>query len=88
MKHERFVDTITALQTKGTISQIVSPSPPPLQYSNTEYDTILADFPTITKPRTSTRPVKHSVTHHIRTTGPPIYARGRQLTPDRLRIAW
>ena len=82
MKHKRLVDTITALQAKGTISHIASPSPS----RNMEYDAILADFPSVTKPCTSTRPVKHTVTHHIRTTGPPIYARARRLAPDQLRI--
>ena len=87
MKHKHLVDTITALQAKGTISHYASPSLSLLQCSNTEYDAILADFPFVTKPCTSTRPVKHTVTHHIRTTGPPIYARARRLTPDQLRIA-
>ena len=62
MKHKRLADTITALQTKGTISHNASPSPSLLQCSNMEYDAILADFPSVTKPCTSTRPVKHTTT--------------------------
>ncbi len=33
------------------------------------------------------RPVKHSVTHHIETTGPPVSSRTRRLAPERLNIA-
>ena len=87
MKHKRLVDTITTLQVKGTISHIASPSPSLLQHGNTDYDAILADFLSVTNPCTLTRPVKHTVTHHIKTTGPPIYARARRLAPDRLRVA-
>ena len=31
--------------------------------------------------------MKHNVTHHINTTGPPVHARARRLPPDQLRIA-
>ena len=66
---------------------MVSPSPSFPQPENTEYDALLAEFPSVTKPCTSPRPVRHSVTHYIRTTGPPVYARAQRLPPDRLRIA-
>ena len=87
LKHGRLLDATTSLQTKGTISHVVSPSPSFPQLENTEYDALLAEFPSVTKPCTSPRPVRHSVTHYIRTTGPPVYARARRLPPDRLRIA-
>ena len=87
LKHGRLLDATTSLQTKGTISHVVSPSPSFPQLENAEYDALLAEFPSVTKPCTSPRPVRHSVTHHIKTTGPPVYARARRLPPDRLRIA-
>ena len=66
MKHGRLVDTVTTLQTQGTISHIVSPSPSfPTQHSNTEYDALLAEFPSVTKPCASAQPVRHTVTHHM-----------------------
>ena len=78
----------TELQTKGIISQVVSLSPSfSLQHSTTEYAALLAEFPTVTKPCVSPQPVRHTVTHHIRTTGPPVHARARRLPPGRLRIA-
>ena len=41
----------------------------------------------MTKACSSDRPVKHGVTHHISTTGPPVFGRVRRLAPERLRIA-
>ena len=32
-------------------------------------------------------PVRHDVTHHIDTTGLPVYARPRRLAPERLKLA-
>ena len=78
----------TELQTRGTISRIVSPSPSfSLQHNTTEYDALLAEFPAVTKPRYTSQPVRHTVTHHIRTIGPPVHARARCLPPDRLCTA-
>ena len=85
MKHGRLMDTVTLLQTQGTISHIVSPSPfLPLQHNGTEYDALLAKFPSVIKPCVSPQPVRHSITHHIHTTGPPVHARAHRLQPDRL----
>ena len=87
MRQGRLVGTTTSLQSQGTISHIVSPSPSFLSQHNTEYDAILADFPSVTKPCAPPRPIKHTITHHINTTGPPVHARPRRLPPDRLRVA-
>ena len=88
MKQGRLVDTATTLQTQGTIAHIVSPSPSlSSQSKTTEYDAILAEFPTVTKLHVSPQPVRHSITHHIHTTGPPVHARARRLPPELLRIA-
>ena len=58
-----------------------------LQQLNTEYDTLLAEFPSVIKPCLPPQPVKHTVTHHIHTKGSPVHARAQRLPPDRLRIA-
>ena len=49
-----------------------------------EFATILQDF---TEPCVSDRPVLHHVTHHVQTTGPPVFCKARRLTPERLQIA-
>ena len=88
MKHGQLVDMTTQLQTQGIISHVVSPSPSfSLQHLDTDYDALLAEFPSVTKPCLPPQSAKHTVTHHIHTKGPPVHARPRRLPPDRLRIA-
>ncbi len=41
----------------------------------------------MTRPSSINQPIKHSITHSIKTTGPPISSRTRRLAPDRLKIA-
>ena len=41
----------------------------------------------MTQAVSSDQPVKHSVIHHIKTTGPPVSSRTRRLAPERLNIA-
>ena len=78
----------TELQTEGIISHVVSLSPSfSLQHSTTEYAALLAEFPAVTKPCVSPQPVRHTVTHHICTTGSPVHARARRLPAGHLRIA-
>ena len=50
------------------------------------FSQLLAEFPSVTKACSSDRPVKHDVTHHIVTTGPPVFGHTRRLAPERLRI--
>ena len=51
------------------------------------YSKLLAEFPSVTQATFSDRPVKHSVVHHIQTTGPAVVGRTRRLAPERLQIA-
>ena len=43
-----------------------------------------SEFPSVTQPCVATAPVKHSVTHHITTTGPPVSSRTHRLSSERL----
>ena len=87
MKHGQLVDMTTNLQSQGTIYHVESLRPSfHLQTDSTEYDALMAEFPSVTRPCLPPQPVKHSVTHHINTTGPPVHASARRLPPDRLRI--
>ncbi|XP_064475437.1 uncharacterized protein LOC135389303 [Ornithodoros turicata] len=51
------------------------------------YAAVLKDFPSLTQPPDWSRPVAHDVVHHIQTTGAPVFARARQLAPEKLKIA-
>lgn len=54
---------------------------------NCKYTDILAQFPSLSHPTTFKNEVKHSVTHHIATNGPPIMSKARRLPPDKLAAA-
>ena len=82
------IDTLTQLQVNGISTTTTSASPTlPCLNSNDPYASVLAEFPNILRPCAPEQPIQHSVTHHIRTTGPPVSARPRRLPPDRLRAA-
>lgn len=51
------------------------------------FTAILREFPELTRPPQTGGVVKHNVCHHIVTTGPPVYARPRRLSPQKLQIA-
>ena len=55
--------------------------------ADTTYRALLSEFPSVTAKATTPTPVRHSVTHHIITTGPPRVSRPRRLAPERLAIA-
>ena len=45
------------------------------------------EFPTITNPYNGNVQIKHDITHHIETKGPPVRAKPWRLAPERLKIA-
>eukprot|EP00794_Sanderia_malayensis_P010669 gene10669-biopygen8518 len=51
------------------------------------YSALLHKFPMLQRPCYSEQAVKHSITHHIRTKGPPVFSRPCRLAPDRLAVA-
>ena len=88
IRHHRLSDGLTQLRVQGISCNYQSPSPSILpRHSSSIYDSLLAEFSSLVQPCTSQTPLRHSVTHHIKTTGPPVSARARRLGPDRLRIA-
>ena len=88
MRHNRLADTVTSLAVQGIRSQVSSPSPTLLPRTpKSTFEALLAKFPAVTQPCSTEQPVKHNVTHHITTTGPPVSSRTRRLAPERLQIA-
>ena len=51
------------------------------------FSALLQKFPQLLHSGHDTLPAASAVSHHIRTTGPPVYSRPRRLAPDKLRIA-
>ena len=87
MQHYRLIDNNTNLEVKGQPTRqqalcltLLSSSP------RNAFEAILKDYPVVlqTSPQ---QPVKHTVTHHIQTTGPPIHSATRRLPTAKLDIA-
>ena len=55
--------------------------------SQDQYSAVLVEFPDILCSRGTDQPAQHTITHHIRTTGPLVSARPRRLPLDCLRVA-
>ena len=88
LRQRRLVDAVTSLHVQGIISALTSPSPTLLPRDTSDpFARIVSEFPAVTQPNITTKIVKHGVTHHLTTTGPPVSARARRLSPERLRIA-
>ncbi|BHF70830.1 hypothetical protein SprV_0401388300 [Sparganum proliferum] len=51
------------------------------------YRDLLLQHPNIIKPQLRSGEIQHDVVHHIRTSGPPVFARPRRLAPSRLQAA-
>ncbi|BHF82909.1 hypothetical protein SprV_0802604800 [Sparganum proliferum] len=51
------------------------------------YRNLLLQNPNIIKPQFRSGEIQHDVVHHIRTSGPPVFARPRRLAPSRLQAA-
>ena len=84
----RLVDHVTKLQVHGILTQESSPSPSISRPdAPTAFTALLEEFPSLLRPPPPDQAVKHQVTHHIPTKGPPVAARPRRLPPERLKIA-
>ena len=84
----QLADSSTLLRIHGIATQDSSPSPYITPKNpDSPYLKLLSHFPAITQVCLPNTAVKHDITHHIETTGPPAFARPRRLAPERLQIA-
>ncbi|CAH8536673.1 unnamed protein product [Schistosoma guineensis] len=56
-------------------------------HENDKYVNLLNQFPDLLRPSFKHDKPTHTVVHHIKTEGPPVFARPRRLDPSRLAIA-
>ena len=83
MKQRCLTDTTTSLKVNGVVAAAMSPSPSLLPQNPTnQFEAIIAEFPAVTQPCVASQSVKHSVTHHMTTTGSPVSGRTRRLSPE------
>ena len=86
MGRHRLSDSSTNLEVKGRTVDQPALCLTLLPLSQNSFQAILKEYPTVlqTSPQ---QPVKHTVTHHIQTTGPPTHSATRRLSPAKLNIA-
>ena len=71
------MDTLTHLKVQGITSEKLVLGPTKLCKTPSNcYEAFLSAF---AKPYNKEQPIKHDVTHHIKTTGPPVSSRTRRL---------
>lgn len=88
VRRKRLLDATTYLSVSGIASRTSSLCLAQIPENGTcRFSNILKEFPDLTRPCNTEVPVRHHVTHHIETSGPPVHARPRRLPPDKLRIA-
>ena len=86
--HKRLVDAVTNLHVNGiatcelTTNLTVLPQKP-----TNAFEATMRQFPLVIQPYNPQQPIKHQVTHHISTTGPPVHSHTRRLSPERLSVA-
>ncbi len=87
VRHRTLLDSTTHLRVNGLASSLSSGITRTRQDTNNPFLSLLSDFPGVTEACIANLPIKHSVTHHITTTGPPVSSRTRRLAPERLCVA-
>lgn len=89
VRNKRLLDNNTSLSTIALINVAdCLVSSVKVMTGNSKYNDLLAEFPEITRPAGPVRIIKHTITHHIRTTsGPPVSCSPRRLAPEKLKIA-
>lgn len=88
LKNSRLLDSTTELSVACVSCSIAAISPIKMLPNTSSWLSILAEFPSITKPDGICKPAKHATKHYITPTpGPPLASKARRLTPDRLAIA-
>nr|VZI41426.1 unnamed protein product [Spirometra erinaceieuropaei] len=88
LKNHRLVDNLTNLRAR--CQSEINPhlnSLTIIPISDCPFRSLLRQFPLRTNPSFREVDIKHTVTHHISTTGPPKSCRPRRLAPDRLKVA-
>lgn len=86
LHHRKLVDRVTELSVNA-IDCHSNETGVYMIERNHAYHNILKEFPDVLRPMSLKSPTKHNVVHHIKTTGPPLYARPRPLPPDKYKAA-
>lgn len=84
LSSRKLIDNETKLNVIASIKDCTNPSIKTINEGH-PYRDLLNSFPDITKPVSFKEPPQHTVSHHIETSGPPVYAKARPLPPERFK---
>ena len=87
LRNSRLLDGSTSLVSEGSVCHTVNHVTYSIAKPQGKYAKILERYPEVVKPISREVPVRHKVTHHIVTQGPPVHTRSRRLAPERLQAA-
>jgi cleavage and polyadenylation specificity factor subunit 1 len=86
-RNNRLLDGVTSTSVPAQAASALIPRVKTIT-GGTPIDSLLTEFPDLTRPAGVQREVRHNTVHHIRTIpGPPVTCRPRRLALDRLAIA-
>lgn len=87
LKQKRIVDTSTSLFVKTIVASGTQHTTYHVSKPLGHYAELLNKYPDVIRSIDKKVPVRHNVTHHIQTTGPPNFAKPRRMAPERLQEA-
>lgn len=87
LHHKKLIDSVTELSVNAVEIQTSQNVSIHLVEPSHRYHDILQTYTEVLKPTSMKKPAKHSVKHHIETSGPPLFARPRPLPPDKYHAA-
>ena len=82
LNNRRLIDQVTDLKITVSMVSCLTPSVKTIDDQH-PFNNLLSEYPNITRLTSYQETPKHSVCHHIETTGPPVFARARPLPPGR-----
>lgn len=86
LKNKKLVDSTTNMNVQAL--EVLDPCPSPKHFAiDSEFASILEEFPELTREPSFKTPFKHNVVHRIDTNGPLPFFKPRRLHPSRLKQA-
>ena len=87
VKHQRLVNALSFTSIPLGLDTVCPPDLNCISTIHNSYARLLALFPQITSPQFSQDSMKNGIEHHILTSGPPVHATARRLSPAKLEQA-
>lgn len=87
VKNKRLIDPLTSLSINAMSAKNCDTPTPRIHSIQTEFGSILKEFPSLSAPPNFMKTPKHNVIHYIHTKGPLPYAKARRLHGEKERIA-